>query len=609
MQCEEAHVLVLYTGGTIGMKYIDGVYQPEANYLLHAIRDLSLLNDDDYVSTYYSDAEIRPYCLPPLQHSKKRVVYWMIEYDPLLDSSDMTFDDWIHIGKDIQRAYDQYVGFVILHGTDTLAYTACALSFMLENVRKPIVITGAQIPVCEVRSDGRENLIGALIIAANYDIPEVTVYFNNKLFRGNRTVKIDNRSMDAFESPNMLPIAYMDVDIKVINIHDVAISLFLEGRTFAVNYDSIFRSPSMAPFVVHDQLCRNVGLLRIFPSMSIENVRASLQAPIEGVVLQTFGAGNMPSHRTDIIDELKKAVDRGCIIINCSQCVRGQVDIHYLTGKVLYDMGIIPGSDMTAEAALTKLSYVLSKDCWELVEKKAMMVKNIRGELTVAKAEPLKDLEIVSQMARFLHLSSSHEMKLLCHAIFPQLLCYAASNGDIEMLKALHENGVDLSVVDYNGRNALHVAASAGHVGAVKYLLTQGVSFHLRDQWDENALVSAVKMKNKILIETLRSAGALLSINSRRLGVELCLCASYGDTETLNSWLAAGADINQQDYNGETALHIAVKSRNKQLVHYLLDRDADPYKIDDFNLTPLRHAKKLNLQDLVIRMKKMKKVQ
>ncbi|MCP9264609.1 L-asparaginase [Dirofilaria immitis] len=550
MQCEEAHVLVLYTGGTIGMKYIDGgvdiVYQPEANYLLHAIRDLSLLNDDDYVSTYYSDAEIRPYCLPPLQHSKKRVVYWMIEYDPLLDSSDMTFDDWIHIGKDIQRAYDQYVGFVILHGTDTLAYTACALSFMLEN-----------IPVCEVRSDGRENLIGALIIAANYDIPEVTVYFNNKLFRGNRTVKIDNRSMDAFESPNMLPIAYMDFTfivsfdpISVINIHDVAISLFLEGRTFAVNYDSIFRSPSMAPFVVHDQLCRNVGLLRIFPSMSIENVRASLQAPIEGVVLQTFGA----------------AVDRGCIIINCSQCVRGQVDIHYLTGKVLYDMGIIPGSDMTAEAALTKLSYVLSKDCWELVEKKAMMVKNIRGELTVAKAEPLKDLEIVSQMARFLHLSSSHEMKLLCHAIFPQLLCYAASNGDIEMLKALHENGVDLSVVDYNGRNALHVAASAGHVGAVKYLLTQGVSFHLR---------------------------ALLSINSRRLGVELCLCASYGDTETLNSWLAAGADINQQDYNGETALHIAVKSRNKQLVHYLLDRDADPYKIDDFNLTPLRHAKNL----------------
>ncbi|VDO07226.1 unnamed protein product [Brugia timori] len=142
---EEARVLVLYTGGTIGMKCIDGVYRPEANYLLRAMRNMPLLNDCDYVSTNYADAKTKPYCLPSLQHSKKRLVYWVVEYDPLLDSSDMSFDDWIKIGKDIQEAYDQYVGFVILHGTDTLAYTACALSFMLENVGKPVVITGAQV--------------------------------------------------------------------------------------------------------------------------------------------------------------------------------------------------------------------------------------------------------------------------------------------------------------------------------------------------------------------------------------------------------------------------------------------------------------------------------
>uniref|UniRef100_A0A0R3RQ01 asparaginase n=1 Tax=Elaeophora elaphi TaxID=1147741 RepID=A0A0R3RQ01_9BILA len=584
---EEARVLVLYTGGTIGMKCIDGVYRPEANYLRHAIRDLPLLNDCNYVSTNYAYTEIKPYCLPPLQHLKKRLVYWVVEYDPLLDSSDMTFDDWIKIGKDIQEAYNKYVGFVILHGTDTLAYTACALSFMLENVGKPIVITGAQIPVFEIRSDGRENLIGALIMAAFYDIPEVTVFFNNKLFRGNRTVKIDNSSLEAFESPNVLPIAHMDIDIKV-------------------NYDSIFRSSSVAPFVVHDHLCRNVGLLRIFPSISIENIRASLQPPVEGVVLQTFGAGNMPSHRTDIIDELKRAIDRGCIIINCSQCVRGQVDVQYLTGKVLFDIGVIPGSDMTTEAALIKLSYVLSKDCWDLSKKKAMMVENIRGELTVKKPKPLRNLEIVSQIARFLHLNTSHEMEFLRRALLPQLLCHAANSGNVELLNAIRENGANLSAIDYNGRNVLHIAASAGHVDAVKYLLAQGVSFQLRDQWDENALVAAVRTKNKVCIETLQSAGAMLSVNPFRLGVELCLCANNGDMETLNSWLAAGANINQQDYSGKTALHIAVESRNEQLVYYLLDRGADPNKSDYSDLTPLGRAEKLGLQDLVIGMKRRK---
>jgi L-asparaginase/Glu-tRNA(Gln) amidotransferase subunit D len=147
----EARVLVLYTGGTVGMKCKNnGVYEPEAHYLPLAIRDIPPLNDKEYVEQYYGDHQVQPYCLPPVRHTQKRVVYWVVEYEPLLDSSDMTFDDWIRIAKDIRKSYHEYDGFVVLHGTDTLAYTASALSFMMENLGKPVVLTGAQIPVAEV---------------------------------------------------------------------------------------------------------------------------------------------------------------------------------------------------------------------------------------------------------------------------------------------------------------------------------------------------------------------------------------------------------------------------------------------------------------------------
>ncbi|VDD96132.1 unnamed protein product [Enterobius vermicularis] len=534
----ESRILVLYTGGTIGMKSHRGVYYPEANYLPQTIRNLPPLNDVDYVEKHYSNEAVQPYCLPPLRQLKKRVVYWVVEYHPLLDSSDMTFDDWIRIGKDIYDAYEKYDGFVVLHGTDTLAYTACALSFMFENLGKPVVITGAQIPVSEVRSDGRENMICSLIIAGNIDIPEVTVYFNNKLMRGNRCIKIDNSGLDAFDSPNLLPLASLEINIKV-------------------NYESIYR-PNSGPFAVHDNLCRNVSLLRIFPSITIESVKAALQPPTQGVVLQTYGAGNMPTRRKDIIKEIKQATDRGCLVVNCSQCIRGQVDANYATGKQLYDVGVIPGSDMTTEAAVIKLSYVLGKDDWDLTKKREMMQKNLRGEMTVSSKETLQDLEIIPELARFLKISSSSEVELLKDALFPPLLCHAAKNGDVSLLEKLRRSGADLSVPDYNGRTALHIAASFGQLDAVTYLLKHGCNVNAKDRFDENPLINAVRSKSLDCIRTLRDAGGHITAFSS--GLELCMCASHGDLDTLLAWLLAGADLSQSDYDGRTPLHIVSQS-------------------------------------------------
>uniref|UniRef100_A0A0N4Z4L7 asparaginase n=1 Tax=Parastrongyloides trichosuri TaxID=131310 RepID=A0A0N4Z4L7_PARTI len=547
----ESKVLVLYTGGTIGMKCHDGVYIPEPNYLPKAIYQIPHLNDKSYVNKFYGSSKIRPFTLPPVRKMQKRVVYWVVEYEPLLDSSDMTFDDWIRIAKDIKKSYHQYDGFVILHGTDTLAYTACALSFMMENLGKPVVITGAQIPVSEVRSDGRENLIGALIVAGNIDVPEVTVYFNNKLLRGNRCTKLDNSGLEAFTSPNMLPLAEMQIDVKV-------------------SYESIFRSHCLSKFNVHDHLCRNINILRIFPSIAIESVKASLQQPIEGVILQTYGAGNMPSRRLDIIEELKKANDRGVLIVNVSQCYRGQVDANYLTGKILYDVGVIPGSDMTAEAALTKLAYVLSKDDWDLRTKRRKMEKNLRGEITVSsKHDCLYEIDIITRLTKFLRITSSNEAALLRSALLPPLVCYGADTNDLKLLESLYESGANFGAPDYNQKTGLHVACSQGNRDAVEYFLKCGANIHAKDVNGDTPLICAIRSKNYACVKLLRQAGAVLPNIPMKIGVELCMAARSNDLVLLKIWHEAGAKMTEKDYDGKCALDIAEKFGDPDTVQYL----------------------------------------
>ena len=217
----------------------------------------------------------------------------------------------------------------MLHGTDTLSYTASALSFMLENLGKTVIITGSQIPIFETRTDGKDNFMSALIIAGNYVIPEVCVFFNSKLFRGNRTIKVSSASLDAFDSPNVPCIAKMGINVEI-------------------DYRLIFRPCKVAKFTVHSVLDENVGLLRIFPNMPTATIKAFMQDPMRGVVLQTFGSGNIPSNRQDLTDVLRDATERGIIIVNCTQCISGSVAEIYETGRQLVDCGVIAGFDMVS---------------------------------------------------------------------------------------------------------------------------------------------------------------------------------------------------------------------------------------------------------------------
>ena len=287
--------------------------------------------------------------------------YTIKEYEPLLDSSDMMPRDWWRIAEDIEANYDDYDGFIVIHGTDTMAYTASALAFMLEGLTKPVVLTGSQIPLCEVRSDARDHLVTSLMIAANYVIPEVCLFFGNQLYRGCRTMKVSTEGFDAFASPNYRPIASagVSIDIDWPLVNSVC--------------DSELIVPAYSESVV--------GSLRLFPGISAVILANILQPPLQGLVLETFGSGNAPSHHDEFHAVLKEAIDRGVVIVNVTQCFAGSVrQGDYVGGNELAQAGVVSGFDMTAEAALAKLYYLFSRGY--VPEKvRELMQENLRGEL------------------------------------------------------------------------------------------------------------------------------------------------------------------------------------------------------------------------------------
>ncbi|KAK5886249.1 hypothetical protein CesoFtcFv8_017301 [Champsocephalus esox] len=552
----EAQVLVINTGGTIGMTLHDQVLAPKANAFVESLRKLPNLHDEYYAQQsglydYYGSENI---LVLPLSEEKKRIVYTIMEYSPLLDSSNMTTEDWGKIGKDIEENYENYDGFVILHGTDTMAYTASALSFMCEHLGKPIIVTGSQVPIYEMRNDGRANLLGALLIAGHFVIPEVCLYFYNNLYRGNRSTKVDAGSFKAFSSPNLAPLACAEVDIKI-------------------NWDTVWRANTTAKFHVSPEMNRNVGLLRLFPGITSATMKAFLQPPMEGVVLETYGSGNCPDNRPRLLAVLKKATNDGVIIINCTQCLRGTVSASYATGKVLMDAGLIAGGDMTPEAALSKLSYVLAKKDITLDAKKKMMAQNLRGEMSgnLAGAKLcLSDSRFIQVIAKSLSISCKEELEAIRDALTPPLACAAAKIGDIEALEALKEMGSNLFLADYDGRTPLHVAACEGHLKAVKYLLGHGATVYAKDRYGDTPLCNAVRFRHKEVVKLLRKTGAHFSRDKlEEAGNELCSLAVSGDMEGLEIWSLAGADLNQPGYNGQSAILMAEAAGLLEMVAFL----------------------------------------
>ncbi len=329
-------VCIIHTGGTIGMQKTALGYATQKGSINAAIADIHEL-----------DSEEMP-------------LYDLIDYDPLLDSSNISIAEWVKLARDIEERYQEYDGFVILHGTDTMAYTASALSFMLAGLAKPVIITGSQIPLCEIRNDARDNLITALLIAAEGKVSEVCLYFGNKLFRGNRATKISSDELIAFDSPNYPPLAEAGVKIEINSKY-----LLEKGNKLELKK---FRN-------------QQIAVLKIFPGIQFEVFENIVTDDLGGIVLEAFGVGNIPESDS-LLRILDKAEKNGTVIVVCTQCLRGSVMIGaYESSNMLIRAGAVSGHDMTVEAAVTKLYYLLSQD-YDIETVKMLMQSDLRGELS-----------------------------------------------------------------------------------------------------------------------------------------------------------------------------------------------------------------------------------
>ena len=338
-------ILMIYTGGTIGMIQNAETGALESfnfDHLLNHVPELKRLNID-------IDS---------------------ITFDPPIDSSDMEPEMWSRIVTIIEEGYERYDGFVILHGTDTMAFTASALSFMLEDLMKPVILTGSQLPIGALRTDGKENIITAIEIAAaknadgNPMVPEVCIFFHEKLMRGNRSTKINSESFGAFGSNNypLLAMAGTEIQFYTRNIRKYVPGLKLKA---------------------HHEYNSNIIIFSLFPGMQKDVVEKVLSAKeLKGIIFRTFGAGNAPQKKW-LIDALSKATAEGKIIINITQCAGGRVHMErYGTGLQLQEAGVISGRDSTVEAALTKLMYLLGKNL-PTEEVRRRMEISFAGEITV----------------------------------------------------------------------------------------------------------------------------------------------------------------------------------------------------------------------------------
>ena len=340
---DKKKILIIHTGGTIGMVRTENGYAPKSGAIIKELQQIRDLN------------------------SPEMPEWDLIEFEPLLDSTNVRYEQWNAMADTIASYYDAYDGFVLLHGTDTLAYSASALSFMLEGLDKPVVFTGAQIPLCELRSDGRDNLVTSIMIAADGIIREVSLCFGDSVLRGNRAIKYSADGMVAFTSPNCSKLADAGISIEY---HHASINEYVKSSLHTESLNVVRLNES------------RIAVIKIVPGIQFEIFEPIMCESLDGLVLESFGKGNIPNYDPALSRLISEASKCGTIVVVCTQCPAGTVSLGtYEAGSALVRAGAVSGGSMTTEAAITKLTYLLSKGLSK-EEIRRFMQEDLRGELT-----------------------------------------------------------------------------------------------------------------------------------------------------------------------------------------------------------------------------------
>lgn len=513
----EVNTLIIYTGGTFGMARTPDGYMPKRNWLLKKLQSNKTFYDQEYTT----ENPIPETSVTPLTMNEHRIRYHLVEFEPLIDSSELNSRHYTLVAECIEENYEKYDSFIIIYGTDTMGYMASQLSFMFENLTKSVIITGSQIPISELRNDAEANLIGAFT-ACEFKIPEVMIYFNESLLRGNRTCKLSSTLLRAFGSPNFPELAKFDVFLKF-------------NRELLLT-----PPPKTTKFSVFKLIERRIALIYVHPLIT-SSIFLSAFKKAKAIVLETYGMGNFPMSRVDLIEIIEDALLKyNKTVVIVSQCRKGFVRSSYASCVELKKLGAILAEDMTIEAVIAKLSYVLGKG-FKGNDIRTQMLTNLRGEISVEKEiteadtsnreeklfNPLalKAIENKSEIDRVEHLldlgldlnlivtlmntkafqdllSIKDTLQDKDNVALAHLLCQKAKENDHLSVRLFHKIGANLSVSDYDNRTMAHVAAAQESKDVLMYLAAHtDVDFFLKDSHEYTPIdeIKNEELKEKII--------------------------------------------------------------------------------------------------------------